>query len=364
MEKLTILSVFHSPESKKLLELNFKLVQKLNLGTEYEWVVADNMPEETSISLRSFSPLQRAAPRVSHIFASLRSDHAKNGEKPAERNTGFFLSVIPGIQKAPDNIPDWIKPSFHHNIAMNMSIPHIKTRFALFLDSDFYILQIDWINKMIDHMQKNNLTFMGTPWHPKIYRVFRYFPCHQCLFVDFNKLRDEGYKKDNLDFTPLDYENVPQKPPAKKFGKLSRILNIFNFKERYLIGKEKHTAHRLFEKFSRNHKIKFEIIPAIFKPGRESYPALNLIYSLNKLFELFLPDRLCYIPKNKSYYSTERFKKLGFCDAWGRGWEEYAWQKAPFGIHVRPIKQIKKGQTIDQIIAILKDCFFSFNINP
>lgn len=332
-EKITILSVFHSAESKKLLEINFDLVQKLNPKADFEWIVADNTFDQRGHE--NFSKIQ-----------GVRE-----------------IRIILGIPKAPDNIPDWVKPSFHHNIAMNISIPHIKTRFALFLDSDFYILQKDWINKAIEHMQKNNLTFLGTPWHPKTYKVFRYFPCHQCLFVDFSKLEEAGYKPRDLDFTPLEYGSVPQKSPLKKFGKLSRIINIFNFKERKLIGQEKHTAHRIFEKFSQNPKIKFEVIPAVFKPRRESYPAINLIYGLNKFFEFFLPDRLCYIPKDKSYYFTKRFKSYGYCDVWGKGWEEYVWLDRPFGIHIRPIKQIKKGQTIDQIITILKECFSGFNVN-
>lgn len=336
-EKITILSVFHSPESKRLLELNFDLVEKLNPDAAFEWVVADNSPSQSS-------PL------------AVREGEDKGGRY-------LIIPGLSGIDAVPKNIPDWIKSSFHHNIAMNISIPYIKTRFTLFLDSDFYILQRNWIKKVVEYMQKNNLTFLGTPWHPKVYKVFRYFPCHQCLFVDFEKLKEAGYKPSDLDFTPLEYGNAPQKSPEKKFGKISRLINIFNFKERRLVGRERHTAHRIFEKFSCDLKIKFEVIPAVFKPNKESYPAINLIYSLNKFFEFFLPDRLCYIPKDKSYYFIEKFKKFGYCDAWSKGWEEYVWGGEPFGIHVRPIKQIKKGQSIEEIITILRECFLSFNVN-
>ncbi|MEK7503324.1 MAG: hypothetical protein AAB556_02690 [Patescibacteria group bacterium] len=348
MAEITICSVFHSEDSKKLLELNFNLAKKLNPNSDYEWVVADNT--------------SKISPPYLPADATRQALQAGEGGVPREESRGVGVKIIPGIPKAPDNIPDWIKPSFHHNIAMNMSVSHIKTRFALFLDSDFYILQKDWIKRAIEHMQKNNLAFLGTPWHPKTYRVFRYFPCHQCLFVDFEKLKEAGFSAEDLDFTPLEYGDAPQKPPAKRFGKFSRILNIFNFKERRMIGQEKHTAHRLFEKFSGNRNIKFEVIPAVFKPQRESYPAINLIYALNKFFEFFLPDKLCYIPKDKSYYSAKRFKKLGF-DAWGKGWEEYVWGDQPFGLHVRPIKQIKRGQSIEEILSMLKKCFLSFNIN-
>ncbi len=331
MEKITILSVYHSLESRRLLELNYELTKKLNPNSQFTWILADNT--------------------VSTFADKMPND-------------GRFMIVpgISGIESVPAEIPQWIKPSFHHNTAMNGSIKYANTRYALFLDSDFYVLQKDWIENAISHMQKKNLTFLGSPWHPKAYRVFRYFPCHQCLFVDFDKLREAGYNPEDLDFTPLEYDDAPQKPPAKRFGKLSRILNIFNFKERRMIGQEKHTAHRLFEKFSTNPKIKFEVIPAVFKPGRESYPAANLIYSLNKFFEFLLPDKLCYIPKDKFYYSTERFKKIGYCDAWSKGWEEYVWNNKPFGIHVRPIKQIKKGHSLEEIIVILKECFLSFNV--
>ena len=51
---------------------------------------------------------------------------------------------------------------------------------------------------------------------------------------------------------------------------------------------------------------------------------------------------------------------MGFCDAWGKGWEEYVWLGKPFGLHVRPIKQLKKGMDLKEIILKLKGCLASF----
>jgi len=325
---ITICSVYHSSETKKLVEMNYGLTKKKNPGVDFSWVLAENAPED------------------------LLDKMPRNGN----------FTVIPGpeggLEKMYSIYPRWIASTFLHNGAMNMSIPHIKTRFGIFLDSDFYILEPNWIKKAIDHMQKNNLTFLGTPWHPKDYIKFRYFPCHQCLFVDFEKLKENGYKPEDIDFNPTGYGNSPGEPPKKRFGKLSRIINMFNFSERRKIGTDKHTAHGVFEKFHKDGKTKFKVIPAVFKPEKESYPALNLVYIFNKFFEFFLPDKFCYIPKDTSYYSTKSFKDRGYGEIFG---EEFIWKDKPFAIHVRLQKKMQKGATLPEIEAILNELFQRFN---
>lgn len=324
MDMITICSVYHSLETKKLVEINYEFTKQMNSGTDFFWILADNTPK----------------------------DFDSKDKIPQD---GRFLVVSGpegGLEKMYTLYPSWIASTFLHNGAMNLSIPHIKTRFGIFLDSDFYILQKDWIKKAIEHMQENNLTFLGTPWHPKDYIKFRYFPCHQCLFVDFEKLKESGYKPEDIDFNPLGYGSTPGEPPKNKFGKLSRVINMFNFSQRRKIGEDKHTAHGLFLKFYNNPSIKFEIIPAVFKPKKESYPTFNLIYGLNKIFELFLPDKFCYVPKDKTYYTTNNFKDMGYNEVFG---EEFVWQEKPFGAHVRLQKKLKRGVPRSEIETILNE---------
>ncbi len=322
MAEITILSVYHSTESKKLLEINRDLTEKLNPGAGSEWILADNTPADFPGKLTE-----------------------KDG-----------FTVVPGLMSAPDNVPDWIKPSFHHNVAMNNSIKYAKTRFLLFLDSDFYMLRPNCISEVIEYMKKNNLAFFGSPWHPKQYKKFRYFPAHQCLFVDTEKIN-----KNDLDFTPMEYHEEKNPPPKKHIFFISRFLNTFDFANRRTIGAEKHTAHRLFEKFAGDPNIKSECVVSVLKPSQDSYPAAKLWYGLNRVLEFLLPDGLCYVPKDRSYWTSRGFRELGFCNAFKYGWEEYIWKNEPFGLHVRPIKQIKKGLSLEEIILKLKECLSSFS---
>ena len=317
---ITICSVYHSFETRKIMEANYELTKKMNPGVSFTWVLADNTP-------KNIDPAEKM---------------------PQEGPFQIVPGPEGGLEKMSIKYPGSLSALFLHNNAINIAFKNIKTRFAISLDSDFYILQKDWIKKAIEHMQKNNLTFLGTPWHPSDYLKFRYFPCHQCLFVDFEKLKENGYKPEDIDFNPPD--GSVKKSPQKRFGKLSLIINMFYFSERRKIGRDGHTAHKIFEKFHNDGKTRFEVIPAVFKPEKESYPANNLIYKFNKIFEFFLPDKFCYIPKNKSYYTTVDFKSLGYGEVFG---EEFVWQGKPFGVHVRLQKKIQKGFGLPYIISKL-----------
>lgn len=322
--------MYHSAETRKLVEMNYELTKKMNPGVNFYWILVDDTP--------------------------LGFD-----SKDKMPEDGRFL-IIPGpeggLEKMYAKYQSWITSAlFLHNTAINIAFKNVKTRFAISLDSDFYILEKDWIKKATDHMEKSDLTFLGTPWHPKDFSKFRYFPCHQCLFADFQKLKEAGYTADDIDFTPPGNGKTLGNLPKNKFGKLSRLVNISNFSIRRRIGQEKHTAHKMFENFYKNPKIKTEIIPAVFKPEKESYPALNLIYIFNKFFEFFLPDKFCYIPKDKSYYTTISFKEMGYNDVFG---EEFVWQEKPFGTHVRLQKKLKRDFSQEYIVSKLNEIFKYF----
>jgi hypothetical protein len=146
MRDLTICSVsFHSGLH---LAANYELIRQAS--GDIAWVVAQNGPEE---QLPRFQVVPGAAP-------------------PS--------SIGPGNQN--------IKiASYHHALGLNATIPHIKTRFALFLDPDFFI--VPPLSLVLDHMQSQGLAFFGAPYAIDPNKRRRQdFPCAFCMFVDTQKV--------------------------------------------------------------------------------------------------------------------------------------------------------------------------------
>jgi hypothetical protein len=146
MNDLTICSVsFHSGLH---LAANYELTRQVN--GDISWVVAQNGPAE---DLARFKVVPGAAP-------------------PS--------SLGPGNQN--------IKiASYHHALGLNATVPHIKTRFALFLDPDFFI--VPPLAMVLDHMKTRGLSFFGAPYAIDPLKSRRQdFPCAFCMFVDTERV--------------------------------------------------------------------------------------------------------------------------------------------------------------------------------
>lgn len=299
---LTICSVYHSSLTKKLLELNFELTRKLNGGAEFIWLVADNTPSGLG-------------DKISHEI--------------------FF--VVPGVLEMPSAPRPWMKGSYHHAAAINKSLGHIKTRFAVILDADFFILQKEWIKNATKHMQKQNLAFFGAPYHPGRFAEYRYFPSGHCLFIDLEKINIK-----DLDFMP-DYEDVLQKrlflPRAGK-----RLSKIF-LRKRSRIGTSRDTGYKVYKKFSTGNA-KYETVQPIFNVGKFLF------------YEKLLPDFLSFFPKKTGYFVSDFFRDRGFYDADKNSWEEYVWLNKPFGIHLHNDTELKNNPT--ERLNILRDALRHF----
>lgn len=300
MEKLTIFSVYHSENSKNLLELNYDLVKKLNPGVEFEWILADN-----------------ASPMGQKILV--------NQEK---------FKVVPGL-KRDDSYSSWARGSYHHSTAVNGILPHIKTRFALSLDNDFFILRKNWISDVISHMKGRDLAFLGSPWNPREFIKIRYFPAHHSLFIDLEKV-----KAQDLDFRP-DYD-FSRKPI---FTHATRFWKNFWLGERALIGYSRDTGFKIFKKYFKNFN--HECLVPVFVP--------NLTYG-----DWILPDKYSFVPKSKSYYSIVSFSDMGFFDVKKHDWEEFLWQGQPFGFHMRRVYKTNTEE-LENKFEILKRALDSFS---
>ena len=70
---------------------------------------------------------------------------------------------------------------------MNATVPHIKTRFALFLDPDFFI--VPPLAMVLDHMKTAWLVVLRRPYAIDPLKSRRQdFPCAFCMFVDTEKV--------------------------------------------------------------------------------------------------------------------------------------------------------------------------------
>lgn len=304
---LTICTVYHSENHKRLVRLNTEVTASLNPDFPVRWVIADNTAKG--------SPGGFDRPDVRVVRGLVQS----------ELPSGIFPHIV---------------GSFHHSYALNKIVATVNTRFLLVLDCDFYVTRHHWLAEALSHMKAHNLAFFGSTWHPKHYREYRYFPSVHCLFIDLQKI-----DKADLDFRPqagICAEGKPDKLPVRKSPPdwkwlriLKRLAIAVTFRDRKIIGSSRDTGYALFQRFYRHPTLAYECIQAALVPHLHFSPMARMLYRPNSVVEKFLPDRLCFIPKDKSYYITVRFRDRGLFDVAGQGWEEYWWKQEPFAIHLR-----------------------------
>ncbi len=270
------------------------MVQKLNPGIKFEWILADN-----------------ASPMGQNVSANLEK-----------------FKVVPGL-KRDDSYPSWARGSYHHSSALNGILPHIKTRFALSLDNDFFIIRKNWIRDIVGYMEKNGIAIAGSPWYPKDFKKIRYFPAHHCLFIDLEKI-----KQQTLDFRP-DYDFSPK----SKFSRINKKVCHFLFGERWLVGSSKDTGFKIFKKYREVPGIRSECFAPFFdyKPG---------------ILSGFLPDAFSLIPQKNGYISERKFSDCGYFDANREGWEEFFWQGKPFGFHMKGVYKTDSSELKSKFEAL------------
>lgn len=330
--ELTICTVYHSPQTMRELERNYDLVKVLNPGVPFRWIVADNRPKDADFEIDG---------KKFEVY-----------EGAGDEYWGYKLG--------------W--GSMRNGTGLNKLFPRVNSRFVLALDPDFYIVRSNWIRDVLIHMKERNLAFFGSTWHPKRYTKYRYFPSVHCFFVDCQKVPAR-----ELNFLPGfgDPRKKSVAPEKKKKRAalppfLKRIADIVTFKNRAYIGDSRDTGWMMYEKFFGREDLKYELCQATYKPWRDQKGMARALYVPNAAIEFFLPDRRCFIPKKKNYYSTVRFSDLGFPDIAGSGWEEFVWQGRPFGFHLFGSKaalgyQRADGGTFEEDFEVLEHILNAFH---
>ncbi len=302
MRELTVCSV--SFQSAFFLKWNWELCRKLNPGAGYSWIVADNTP------------------------ASVRE--AWDVDDPD-------FTVVPGVDGS--RFTGACAPGLHHGEALNRSLRLVKTRFALIIDPDFYIVRPEWVKGIPAYMKKNNLSLFGAPWNPRWYMKPRYFPaCSHCLFIDLEKIPVGSFDfKPSGRFSEQKIIETKKKIPAAVKIALRPLAQWAQWSvlSRKIIGKEEDTGYDLLRRFAADPSCRHQCLTPVFRPVRDFIGPAFAVARPARALEKILPDRLCYIPKREGYFSSSGFKELGYPDVSTREWEEFLWQAEPFGFHVR-----------------------------
>jgi hypothetical protein len=333
---LTICSVsFHGAP---YLNLSEKLTRVLNPGEAVKrWVVVENTPA---------------------------------GEASRVRKSDSRFDLLPGVKP----VEGKGKGSYQHGKALNRALAGIDTRFLLLLDPDFFIVQRDWICRVLAHMEKRRLSFFGAPWHPRWYRKWRYFPCAHCLFIDLERV-DVA----ELDFRP----DITRQPSpyvsmfhaelewmwarGEKLSAWKRILRHPRIAleedrlRRLIIGTSRDTGYKVCERFSRRPGVRYEAVVPVYRPRRDRLvPPPDVRADTRSIFreclERFRPDWLSFIPKRRGSFRRRGFARFGLPDFYRQGYEEFLWRGAPFGVHLR--RSFHDEESRRKQLDVIRACFF------
>lgn len=293
---LTVCSVGY--RARFCLEQNVRLLRALNPGSRVSWLVLDNNSElRDTIASGDFGLT---------VFRS----HRREG-------------VL----------------GYEHALAISALLPHIRTRFALFLDPDCFIVEPGWVQSVPEHMERHQLSFFGTPINPRRYNSYRYFPYMVCMFVDLAQVppRDLCFVPDVWAWrAALNYAWRQAMTRIPKVGFGFRWL----LTERWLTN-----GWRIKAKFRHS---RFECVQPVWDVN-ESIPG----GSLKRLIHALTPGSVSPIPKQRGYCSPVGFAAMGAPEVAALGWEEFVWQGRPFAFHVGSIHG-KPGKYETQLEATLR----------
>ena len=364
-----------TPDHTRLMSLNFRLVNLLNPSvTSQSWKIAYNkevfvLPKEKVNKDDLDEGLQR------FIEArTKREDHASALDVPAQ-------SLLPGISleetthraleevsRLPNKKPLYYEfrvakslSSYHHAFALCQATSQADSRFLIIVDPDFFVVQRDWIKRVLDHMKRQGLAIFGAPWNPAWYQKPRGFPATHLMVVDREKLHFvgdqllpdliEGGSKYSSTFWRNRYEEWSRLHvllSRQLLGHLRRAIEE-DWRQRQTVGVSRDTGFEL-RRLCQERGLSFECLTPVFDPLVEPFnPRTVTPLQVSPIVQFLLPERRAYLPKDQSTYSRTGFKERGFPSFRGLHWEEFLWLDKPFAFHVRGEKRKASGRDFNYL---------------
>ena len=185
-----------TPFHKRLLYYNYQLTKALNPGHETSWVIVNNPEMHVSRQrVRQLLEEQGKAhnektykrtlyeeKRRYHDFVKLHQDIA------GERILGG-LSLTDVMAKSPQTSPvegealqqfEYRKDKFSAELSprlqSQLALSKVRTRFAIILDPDLYVVRPNWLLELITRMKLEQIAIFGVPWNPRYFQKFLIFP--------------------------------------------------------------------------------------------------------------------------------------------------------------------------------------------
>lgn len=271
-----------SYHNERHIRINASLIQRLNPGTDYRYIVVKNGGELSESEKLPQVVLQSGASRTT-----------------SEKGDG----------------------SYHHAAGLYVGLKQVRSRFLIIQDPDFFVVKQGWISWLVDYMEKKNLSFFGSLWSPVKPRKYRRFPSIHFMAVDLQKVAIESLK-----FEPDIWKGHLIKSTVEKLP-IPR-----SFRRALLVGHSRDTGYKIFKKFSRSKRHRTEQLTSVV--NQKDFKKLDQINPYPKWFIPYVPERWNVFPHKDTYQFSSC---LGPECSGKNGWEEFTWEKELFAIHLRNV---------------------------
>jgi hypothetical protein len=284
---LTILTV-GIEKHYSYIRRQLEMIDALNPGADYRFIVVDN---------------------AAHGTPALSIDDPR-------------CEVLAGVD--PEPLPVAGRGSYHHATALNLAIRRVKTRYALVIDPDLFVVYRNWIAECLDHVQRRDLAFFGVPWHSRWYRKWRDFPCVHFLLIDLFKV-----PVDEIDFMPALVEDrrMDDSPRSNWMKKHMPLIYA-----RLLIETRRDTGWKLRRMFGR---MKVDLALPVVDLGRELTKPKHLQTARGRWLERRMPRRWRFLPVPGSCVYVEDAPGFASAPFQELEPEKFVWRGAPFAFHMR-----------------------------
>ena len=266
----------------RFLRVNEQLVKALNPNANFEWIAVNSMPENVD-------------------FDYIKTVAGVSGEKIKD-------------------VFNYKTGSIQHGMATNRGVMFTSGRFVCVMDHDFYIIQEDWIERVMSHMIVNDLAIFGAPYNPRWYFKYRDWPCIHFMVIDTEKI-----PKGALEFRPsLDEVRFQMMGKRSIREKLREYMLDINhpLKLRTSIGQVQDSGSQIHKEYKGKVKVDM-VVPVLLGDLTNFY---------DRIIDLFVPRSMKLFPK-KGTYTKHDFRVGGFGTMYGV--EEYLWHDFPFAFHFR-----------------------------
>jgi len=186
-------------------------------------------------------------------------------------------------------------------------------------------------------MQRLQLAFFGSVWHPKWSYQYRDFPSVHFMLIDLQRV--SRYSLDfRSDIGGDLWDNVVS-PPRVLMPRDVRIL--------LQVGRFRDTGWRVQRRFGQ--RVRSECLTPHFNLVGERARASGL----HRFAQKVLASPWSVLPKSGAQVTQRSFLKSAHAQAYSSGWEEFFWPDCPFGVHLRLVGRHGAGEPDQRMLINL-----------